>query len=368
MRGVAEPDRRLVERRGCRPSRRCRSPGRTRPGSRRPTPVVVPSSRIRSWVSPSLRWWTTRWPANASTSSSRTRGVVGDQRPPVRPGRWARPGRCRARSRARCGCAAPGTTSSPPITACSRPYSRPSSRAVRRHHSSAVGVVGVEEAVLGGGLGRRRDHQEPVGCGCGRRRPRTGRRSRGGPARRRPGRCRAGAARPCRRARSRRRSSSRSRRPSGPQVAAAEDAGDARRRAGSPVVEVLDPDRVALVADGVGGVGEQPAVGADRGAAEGEEVVALRERVEVEQHLLARQRRLVGRAVLGRARGSPVVGVGDRDPAAGAVLPALEGAAVVPVAAVAGRHRQVGLAGAGLDLVEDRLRAGRPGGRCGPAV
>ena len=29
---------------------------------------------MRSWVSPSLRWCTTRWPANASTSSSRTAG------------------------------------------------------------------------------------------------------------------------------------------------------------------------------------------------------------------------------------------------------------------------------------------------------
>ena len=63
------------------------------------------------------------------------------------------------------------------------------------------------------------------------------------------------------------------------------------------------------------------------------------------------------------SRRRPVVGVGHRDPAAGAVLLALEGAAVVPVAAVAGRHRQVGLAGARLDLVEDRLaQLGEVGG------
>ena len=68
------------------------------------------------------------------------------------------------------------------------------------------------------------------------------------------------------------------------------------------VAQVLDPDRVALVADHVGGPGEQVPVGADRGAAEGEELVALGQRVEVEQQLLAGQRGLVGRAVLGRLR------------------------------------------------------------------
>ena len=83
--------------------------------------------------------------------------------------------------------------------------------------------------------------------------------------------------------------------------------------------------------------------------------MALGQRVEVEQQLLTGQRGLVGRAVLGGPRRRPVVGVGHRDPAAGAVLLPLEGAAVVPVAAVAGRHGQVGLAGAGLDLLEDRL-------------
>ncbi len=119
--------------------------------------------------------------------------------------------------------------------------------------------------------------------------------------------------------------------------------------------EVLHADRVALVADDVGGVGEQGAVGADRRAAEREELVALGERVQVDEDLLTGQGRLVGVGVLGRLRGSPVVGVGDRDPAAGAVLLAGEGATVVPVAAVAGRHGQVGLAGACLDLVEDRL-------------
>ena len=64
--------------------------------------------------------------------------------------------------------------------------------------------------------------------------------------------------------------------------------------------EVEDPDRVPLVADHVGRVGEQGAVGADAGPAEREELVALGQRVQVEQQLLAGQRRLVGGAVLGR--------------------------------------------------------------------
>ena len=119
--------------------------------------------------------------------------------------------------------------------------------------------------------------------------------------------------------------------------------------------DVEDPDRVPLVADDIGGVGEQGAVGADARAAEREELVTLGEGVHVEQQLLTGQRGLVGRGVLGGLRRRPVVGVGDRDPAAGAVLLPLEGAAVVPVAAVAGRHGQVGLAGPRLDLVEDRL-------------
>jgi hypothetical protein len=129
--------------------------------------------------------------------------------------------------------------------------------------------------------------------------------------------------------------------------------------------DVEDPDRVALVADRVGRVGQQGAVGADARAAEREELVALGQRVHVEQQLLTGQRGLVGRAVLGGLRRRPVVGVGHRDPAAGAVLLALEGAAVVPVAAVAGRHGQVGLAGPRLDLLEDRLaQVGQVRGLC----
>ena len=119
--------------------------------------------------------------------------------------------------------------------------------------------------------------------------------------------------------------------------------------------DVEDADRVALVADHVCRVGEQGAVRADARPADGEELVALGQGIHVQQQLLAGQRGLVGRAVLGGPRWGPVVGVGHRDPAAGAVLLALERTAVVPVPPVAGRHRQVGLAGPRLDLVEDRL-------------
>ena len=127
--------------------------------------------------------------------------------------------------------------------------------------------------------------------------------------------------------------------------------------------EVLDLQDVALVADGVGGVGEQGAVGADRDAADGVEVVVAGQGVVVEQDLLAGQRGLVGAGVLGRGRRGPVVRVGDRDAARRAVLAALEGAPVVPPAAVARRHRQVGLLGAGLDLLEELLaQVGEVGG------
>ena len=134
---------------------------------------------------------------------------------------------------------------------------------------------------------------------------------------------------------------------------AADDAGDlVVEHAGR---EVLDPDRVALVADHIGRVRQHRAVRADAGTAQGEELVALGELVEVEQHLLARQRRGVRPGVLVGTRRRPVVRPAHRDPAAGAVLLPLERAAVVPEPAAAGRHREVGLEGAGLDLVEDRL-------------
>ena len=135
------------------------------------------------------------------------------------------------------------------------------------------------------------------------------------------------------------------------------------------VGQVLDPHPVALVAVGVGGVGEEAVVEADRRGAHREELVPLGEDVEVEQDLLAGERRLVHRAVLRRLGWGPVVAVGA-DPAGRAVLLALEGARVVPVAALAGGDRQVGLLGARLDLVEDHLpQVGQVGGPVvGPGV
>ena len=127
--------------------------------------------------------------------------------------------------------------------------------------------------------------------------------------------------------------------------------------------QVLDADRVALVAGRVRRVGEQPGVGTDSGAAQREELAVAGELVEIEQHLLARQGRLVGGAVLVGLRRRPLGRVGDGDPAGGAVLATLEGAAVVPVAAVADGDRQVGLEGARLDLPEDGLaQVGEVGG------
>lgn len=83
--------------------------------------------------------------------------------------------------------------------------------------------------------------------------------------------------------------------------------------------------------------------------------MSVRQLVEVEQHLLAGQRRLLGGGVLGRLRRRPVVGSGDRNAAGRAVLLALVGTRVVPVVADPGRHREIGLEGACLDLIEDRL-------------
>jgi hypothetical protein len=128
--------------------------------------------------------------------------------------------------------------------------------------------------------------------------------------------------------------------------------------------EVLDAYGVALVAGDVGRVGEQGGARAHAGAAEAEEVVALGECVEVEQHLLAGERGLVVGDVGGCRRG-PVVGVGGLHPAARAVLLPLEAAAVVPVAARARRDAQIGLESARLDLLEDlRAQVGEVVGLC----
>ena len=131
------------------------------------------------------------------------------------------------------------------------------------------------------------------------------------------------------------------------EVAAVGGPGDAAARARDLVgqhlagAQVLDADRVPLVADDVGAPGQEVLVVAEREPAEGEEVVTLGLLVGVEQHLLARHR-LAGDEG-GRV---PVVGGLHAGAAPDGVLPPLLGARVVPPPAVAHRDRQVGLQGA----------------------
>ncbi len=130
--------------------------------------------------------------------------------------------------------------------------------------------------------------------------------------------------------------------------AAVERAGDLVRRdlAGG---QVLDPHGEPLAALEVGRVRELAAVRADVERAQREELAVPRELVPVEQDLLAVQRAAVGPVIGGRG----VAGL-DRAAALHRVLLALDRPRVVPPAALAVRHRQVGLLGPGLDLVEDR--------------
>ena len=116
-----------------------------------------------------------------------------------------------------------------------------------------------------------------------------------------------------------------------------------------PGGQVLDPQREPLVAGEVGGVGQPALVRAGPERAEAEELVAGRQLVAVEQHLLVVQRL----AVLGHRR-EHLAGP-DRAPAVHRVLLALDRPCVVPPAALAHRDGQVALLGARLDLLEDLL-------------
>ncbi len=333
---------------GCRPSRPCRPGPRSPRGSRRPARRRS-SSITRSWVSPSLRWLTTRWVANASTSSSRTAGVVGEQRLPLLVAGGVDRG---DGQRVVLGVL---------VVQDQQPVLAGDDRVLdavldtlpprRDHPELAGGVGGVEDAVLGGRLRAGADDDQPVAAGAADGGPeafvglvvhddvvgdrgaehvpphlvgtpgvvdgRVEERGRGEV----PGRTTEGV-----------------RHLVGKHLAGA---------------QVLDLQQEPLVADGVGAEREQGPVGTDRRGAEREEVVPLGEDVGVEQHLLAGD---VG--VRRERRRSPVVratGVGGRAAAADAVLLALDRPAVVPVPPDPGRHRQVGLQGAGLDLAEDRL-------------
>ena len=113
--------------------------------------------------------------------------------------------------------------------------------------------------------------------------------------------------------------------------------------------QVLDPQREALPAGEVGGVSQQPAVGAHAVGTDREELPVARQLVAVQQHLLAVQRR----AVLAYRR--PGVVRADGPAAEHRVLLALDRPHVVPPAALAARHGQVGFLGPRLDLAEDGL-------------
>ena len=114
--------------------------------------------------------------------------------------------------------------------------------------------------------------------------------------------------------------------------------------------QVLEPQRVSLVALDVHRVGQDVAVEADGGGAEREEVVPFGLDVLVEQDLLAGDLGLL--VELWRR---PVLGIADRATALHAVLLALEASAVVPPVVTAGWHGQIGFLGARLYLVEDLL-------------
>ena len=114
--------------------------------------------------------------------------------------------------------------------------------------------------------------------------------------------------------------------------------------------KILDAQRVSLVADDVGAVGEPVAVVAHRQRPEAEEVMALRLGIAVEQDLLARELD----AVVDLRRG-PVVLRADRAAAGDRVLLALLGPGEIPEPAAPDGHRHVGFLGAALDLVEDLL-------------
>ena len=131
--------------------------------------------------------------------------------------------------------------------------------------------------------------------------------------------------------------------------------------------QVHDLEQEPLVPGDVGRVRQQVPGRRHREGAEGEELLALRRDVGVQQDLLA------GDLALDVGRG--VGSAGGRGAAVDRVLRALEGAHVVPVGRDVARrriemgrvrrHAQVGLLGAGLDLAEDGLgQAGQVAGAC----
>ncbi|SHU29183.1 Uncharacterised protein [Mycobacteroides abscessus subsp. abscessus] len=110
--------------------------------------------------------------------------------------------------------------------------------------------------------------------------------------------------------------------------------------------QVLEPQRVHLMADDVDRIGQCVPVRADGGGTEREEVVACRLHVTVEQDLLTRN-------VVIQGRRCPVVRIAYRTTTMNSILLSLKATGVVPPLPHPGRDRKVGLLGARLDLTED---------------
>ena len=129
------------------------------------------------------------------------------------------------------------------------------------------------------------------------------------------------------------------------------DAGD-RGVEHLPGGDLADGQVEALVARGVDGEGHQPVVGADGERPEREELAVARLDVAVDDDLLAGHGIRLGVRALGV--------VGERRAHLGGVLPALDGAGVVPPRSAGDGYRQVGLLHARPDLLESV----RSGPRC----
>ena len=221
-----------------------------------PPPSPIAAARAAA-VSPSRRSETTTWSANASTPAAGSPGcvrrsavvhVAGGSRP-------AAPSPARSPRRRRCA----GSGSRSPA-ACSTSYSTPSRRGATTRGSPS-GRPRPSSQHLAGDLAADADHDELLAAGQPDAHPEPlvgllvapRRRRRGVPTRAaRPGRAARRRRPSCRRASSRRRTRRRRSAVSGDLVR--------QQLAGA---QVLDPQREALVAGEVGGVGQQPAVGAD---------------------------------------------------------------------------------------------------------
>ena len=128
--------------------------------------------------------------------------------------------------------------------------------------------------------------------------------------------------------------------------------------------EISEPQRVSLGAVVIDAVDEQTLVVADREHPKMQELVSLRERVLVEDHVAGSGGRLR------QCRGSVERALRIGEAAMDSVLASLGGPAPVPPAAVARRRRQIVLEDSALDLLVQAFAQtrGRGGHRLGVAV